>query len=114
MSAAALIADPTLGIKLVRQLIAGSRDIKNAVKRLPPAGEEIYGQAVADLHVLMAQLVAAPEGSTEADEITQNIRHVQTTLDSLDAITKIQTYRATVRALARVTKTVVSIALVIV
>jgi hypothetical protein len=114
MGVAAVIANPELGIQLVRQLVSGSRDIRNAVKKLPPEAAGIYAQAVADLHVLMAQLVAAPEGSEEAAAIQANLRHVRTTLDSLDAITKIKTYRATVRALARITKTVVSIALAVI
>ena len=110
--AGTLIANPAIGRALVRTLVSEYKNIRLAVDRLPPEANTIYTQAVADLHVRMAKLPTA-EDAEEKARIEINLQHIKTTLDSLDAITKIQTYRATVSALGKLTRISLQVALTV-
>ena len=103
-------ASDELGPKLVLMLVANSRELAAAHERLPADAEALYQQLVAALHTEIVGLASAT-GQQEAKRHKDNIAHIKSGLSSLDAVSKINLYRTTVKVLKEVAMIAFKIAL---
>lgn len=93
-------ASSGIGSRLVLALIQNSGKLAKAYERLPEDARQLYRVAVSDLHKEIALLSA--NGQQEAERHKDNIAHIKSTLDSLDAVSRIKMYRTTVKVLRQV------------
>ena len=99
-----------IGPKLAFALIANSNELAGAYERLPEDAEILYQQLVSELHREIVGLSSAT-GQQEAKRHKDNIAHIKSGLDSLDAVSKINLYRTTVKVLKEVAMIAFKIAL---
>ena len=102
-------ASDELGLKLVLMLLANSDALAGAHQRLPADAEILYQQLVVALHKEVVLLTSAT-GRQEAWH-KDNIAYIKAELSSLDAVSKIDMCRTTVKVLNKIVMAAFEIAL---
>lgn len=96
--------------RLLTAMFQNSAELAQAYERMPPDARELYAVTVEALRRELALLPLAT-GLQESQQHKDTIAQLQSTLDSLDAVSKIRLFHTTLNVLQVLAVTAIKVAL---